>query len=149
MAVSRWLQLAREPIELWETARAVMAMIAVEVGLKLTSLPRLAQLLGVEVDASGEEVKQDLEPPLHIARAARAARRIVRRSRLNGRCLREALVVGALLRHYRPRLRIGVTKEGQRVHAHAWLVIAFAEGRAVQLGFKQGSKLAVLTRRPG
>ncbi len=49
--------------------------------------------------------------------------RILRWGPFNGTCLRRAVVGGYFLRHHHPLLRIGVTKTGGKVAAHAWVEV--------------------------
>ncbi|MGH8933265.1 MAG: lasso peptide biosynthesis B2 protein [Egibacteraceae bacterium] len=57
-----------------------------------------------------------------------AARRVIRRwSIAPSPCLREALVLGHLLRRRQPRLCIGVMRRGEAIAAHAWLEVQGSE----------------------
>jgi len=97
----------------------------VELGLRLTTLPRLARLLGVRVELNAPPVDVVDADALDLDERERErldiAWRILRRRPFNGTCLRRAMVGGFVLRHRRHAVRIGVRKGGGEVAAHAWL----------------------------
>ncbi|MBI4730510.1 MAG: lasso peptide biosynthesis B2 protein [Acidobacteria bacterium] len=129
-AVSRLLAFGRLPLTGKIAAlHAAAVAVAVEAGLRTLPVPRLARLLGVRlvtdrraVSAAGEET-HTLNLSDAERRRLRAAQAVLRARPGRGRCLRRALVAGHLLRERRPELRIGVAREGGRVHAHAWIEI--------------------------
>ena len=107
---------------------ALAVALVVEVGLRLTTLPRLARLLGAPLTVDGLDVYADTSTPRFVmpGRAAlrlRASRRVLRHWPFGDTCLRQALVGGALLRRYGPVLQLGVAKMDGDVRAHAWLVV--------------------------
>ncbi|TDE07478.1 lasso peptide biosynthesis B2 protein [Jiangella asiatica] len=120
------------PLREWPALLAAAGVaLVVEVGLRVTTLPRLARLLGapLRTDDGG-----DLMPPSTPARLGpsltpatrrrlRAVRRVLRHWPFGDTCLRRALVSGHVLRRLRPVLRVGVAKVDGRIQAHAWLEI--------------------------
>lgn len=113
-------------------AIALPVAVAVEVGLRVVGLPTLARFAAVELDvtgvADGPAVPTWRLGPRDDARY-RAAQRVLRWWPFgrNGQCLRMALTAGHLLRHRRPRLRLGVVRTQAGLStgttAHAWLVV--------------------------
>jgi len=53
----------------------------------------------------------------------RVALAVLRRTPVNGTCLRRALVIADVVRDHHPILRVGVAKPAGRVEAHAWVEI--------------------------
>jgi hypothetical protein len=108
-----------------EIPRAMAAAVAIEVGLHVTSLPRLARRLGVRLDfdAAGPRPLPAPDRDARTASAIRLAARLAGSWPTDARCLRHALLLGHLLRDHDPVLRIGVAKENDQVAAHAWLEI--------------------------
>lgn len=104
---------------------AVALAAVVEIGLRVVGLPRLSRLLGVHLQLddgpSAGTGRAELRPG--DAARCRAARRVVQAWPWGGegKCLRLALITGALLRASRPELHIGVARLGPDVVAHAWL----------------------------
>lgn len=105
-------------------AAAVVA-VGVEAGLRLAPLPRLAGLLGapLAVDVPDPAVHARLRLSPSDRRRVRAARRVLRHWPFGDTCLRQALVMGRLVRHLHPTLRVGVARIDGEVRAHAWLDI--------------------------
>jgi len=101
--------------------------LLVEAGLRIVSLPRLARWLQVPLtlDRSSAPVGRLDQLPLTEAEGdlLDTARRVLRHRPFNGTCLRRALIAGYVLRHYDPRLRIGVAKSFGQVEAHAWVEV--------------------------
>lgn len=120
----RWLRLVRE---LPASLAALTVAGIVEIGLRVTTLPRLAQLLGVPLAVSGTKQGAARSGPTVLSPAARrqvrATRRVMRRWPFGDTCLRQALVSGQRLRRLRPELHIGVARIDGEVRAHAWLTI--------------------------
>jgi hypothetical protein len=57
-------------------------------------------------------------------RQLRCVRRIARHWRFSeGACLRASLLAGHVLRHHKPRLVIGVSRNDGAFAAHAWLEV--------------------------
>lgn len=103
-------------------------LAVVEVGLRSTTLPRLARLLGVPLDAGGTTV--GTPAPQRLVLTAREQRRlrvlaaVVKRWPFGpGPCLRQSLVAGRILRRHGPRLRLGAAPTGDGVLGHAWLEV--------------------------
>lgn len=118
----------RLPAELATFAVAIV----VEVGLRVTTLPRLAAFLGVPLAIDGDPQSTAPEPigdpgpvvlPPEARRRIRATRVVMRHWPLGDTCLRQALVSGQRIRRLGPRLQVGVAKLGGEVRAHAWLTI--------------------------
>ena len=105
---------------------AGLALLA-EAGLRLLSLPRLADLMGVPLtlDRSSAPIGELTELSITHAETELldSAWRILRHRPFNGTCLRRALIGGHVLRHHNPRLRIGVAKSCGQIGAHAWVEI--------------------------
>lgn len=113
---------------------AAGAALVVEVGLRVTTLPRLARLVGapLRLDSGGDLMPSSseqlgtgltarLDPRLR--RRLRSARRVLRHWPFGDTCLRRALVTGYVLRRRHPVLRVGVAKVDGRIQAHAWLEV--------------------------
>jgi hypothetical protein len=106
---------------------ALLVAVVVEVGLRTTTLPRLARALGTPLAVDGFEAIADptvvrLLPPWAVRRM-HAARRVLRHWPFGDTCLRQALVCGWLVRRLGPQLQLGVAKVDGEVRAHAWLVV--------------------------
>ena len=106
-------------------AFAVAAVV--EVGLRTTTLPRLARALGTPLavdgfDAYAASAAATALPPWAVRRM-HAARRVLRHWPFGDSCLRQALVCGRLVRRLSPALQLGVAKVDGEVRAHAWLVV--------------------------
>ena len=125
----RALQLAKRASRLPRAhLQAVVATVAlafvVEAGVRLLPLPRLARALGVPLSSSppmGGPRRGDLSilTPREQRRVW-ATDAVFRRWPFGDTCLRRALVLGRVLRHQQPVLRIGVARD-QDVLAHAWV----------------------------
>lgn len=109
---------------------AVVAVV-VESGLRLSTLPRLTWLLGIQLAQDGEsEQQQDSTPPsslpvIWIRRRVLAVNRVFHHLPFDDTCLRRALVLGQRIRRLHPTLVIGVRHdESGALAAHAWLVVA-------------------------
>lgn len=110
---------------------AVIVAIVVEAGLRLGTLPRLTQLLGIRLTHEGEPPQQgnfglplDL-PVTWIRRRAVAVNRVFGYWPFGSTCLRRALVLGQRIHKLDPTLAIGVRHdESGALAAHAWLVVA-------------------------
>lgn len=107
---------------------ALPVALVVEVGLRLVGLQGVARLASVELDVDGPTYTH-IVPSWRLGARDdaryRAAQRVLHwwpfgRS---GQCLRMALTAGHLLRHRRPRLRLGIVRGESATTAHAWLVI--------------------------
>lgn len=105
--------------------RAVAIAGFVELGLRTLPLPTLGRCLGIRVVGRlPVERARAPAPAAAVADAVRAVDAIYRRRPRSGRCLRRALVLGALLGRYGPALRIGVAKVDTEFSAHAWVEIS-------------------------
>lgn len=107
---------------------ALLVGLAVELGLRTMTLPRLARTLGVALETA--QYQPARPSPLRRlgtrdAARYRAARRVLRLWPGGGEntCLRLALVAGFLLRQRRPTLHLGVAHRDGRTTAHAWIVV--------------------------
>jgi Transglutaminase-like superfamily len=110
---------------------ALVLAAVVEVGLRTTTLTRLARALGTPLAVDGFEPYADgsgeLLPAWGVARM-NSTRRVLRHWPFGDTCLRQALVCGWLLRRLQPELQLGVARVDGAVRAHAWLVVS---GRVV------------------
>ena len=105
--------------------------VFVEIGLRLTTLSRLARILGVPL-ATGEQASAPAPQPAGnpavlpawARRRIRATMRMLRSWPFGDTCLRQALVGGQRLRRLNPLLYVGVAKLDGEVRAHAWLVVS-------------------------
>jgi Coenzyme PQQ synthesis protein D (PqqD)/Transglutaminase-like superfamily len=109
-------------------ARVTAVVIAVEVGLAVRPLPRLARLLGVPLETGRSDPpptgSEDLGILTHEEQGVYwAVNWVLTRWLYDATCLRRALVLGWFLRRRRPVLRLGMIDEDAGV-AHAWIEIA-------------------------
>lgn len=114
-----------------EAVLTVLVALAVEVGLRFSTLPRLTRLLGVRLAQDCEfGPRQDsaFPPELPISwlrRRALVVNRVFRYWPFDSTCLRRALVLGQRIRRLDPALVIGVRHDDSgALTAHAWLVVA-------------------------
>ncbi|MGI8457568.1 MAG: lasso peptide biosynthesis B2 protein [Propionibacteriaceae bacterium] len=117
---------ARVRVRQWPAVLHVVGLWAVvELGLRVSSLPRLAATLGVPLALSVPEIDDAPRPRWEQAEldAMSLALKVLRRRPFDGTCLRRSLVVGHLIRHRAPRLCLGAKKIAGQVSAHAWLEI--------------------------
>lgn len=113
--------------DLPDLCAALIVAVVVELGLRATTLPRLARALGTplavdDVDAPTGAADAYLLPRWAVRRM-NAARRVLRHWPFGDTCLRQALVCGRLVRRLGPALQLGVAKVEGEVRAHAWLVV--------------------------
>jgi hypothetical protein len=130
--VTRRLRIPRvRPSEVPALVAALGLALVVEVGLRTTTLTRLARALGTPLAVDGFEPYAEgsgaLLPAWGVARM-NATRRVLRHWPFGDTCLRQALVCGWLLRRLGPELQLGVARVDGAVKAHAWLVVS---GRVV------------------
>ena len=116
------------PSELPSLCAALALAVVVEVGLRTTTLPRLARALGTPLAVDGFEAYVGpagavLLPDWAVLRM-HSVRRVLRHWPFGDTCLRQALVCGWLLRSLGPALQLGVAKVDGEVRAHAWLVVS-------------------------
>lgn len=106
---------------------ALVVAVVVEVGLRTTTLPRLARALGTPLAVDGCDAyagSAEARPlPDWALRRVHASRRILRHWPFGDSCLRQALVCGRLVRRLQPALQLGVAKVDGEVRAHAWLIV--------------------------
>jgi hypothetical protein len=112
-----------------ETLRSLLLALVVECAVRVTPLPALARRCGLALDVTSPEPAAAAVPPTppftrDEARRVRAAMRVMAIWPFGqGTCLRQSLVLGRVLRHRNPVLRIGVrVREG--VVGHAWIEVA-------------------------
>lgn len=119
------VRIARSRTVRWLPA-AVLVAAAVEVGLRVTTLPRLSRVLGVRLQlAPDAQSRKPSASAWHRDPRYRAATLVLHywpwsRAR---KCLRHALVTGCLLRRRHPWLHLGVAHTNKTTVAHAWLTI--------------------------
>lgn len=126
MNVKTLLSRARRLLDPQFAAAAVVALV-VEIGLSISTVPRVARLLGIRLarddDAEPVEVPADI-PTVWIRRRYVEVNRVLRRWPFGNTCLRRALVLGQRIRRLDPVLVIGVRHgEDGQLAAHAWLVV--------------------------
>ncbi len=110
------------------TLRVVLLVVFVEIGVRWIPLLPLARGLGIRLSSSGDVGQSPIVFTDRELRQIDATRRVLRRWPIApSPCLREALVLGHLLRRRQPRLCIGVTRRGKAIVAHAWLEIQGSE----------------------
>jgi hypothetical protein len=105
--------------------------VFVEIGLRVTTLSRLARILRVPL-ATGQQASATAPQPggnpaalpAWARRRIRATRWMLHRWPFGDTCLRQALVSGQRVRELNPLLHVGVTKLDGEVRAHAWLVVS-------------------------
>ncbi len=109
-------------------AVAACVALVVEIGLTISTVPRLAGLLGIRL-ASDEQSKamesvSGPPPTVWIQRRVAAVQRVLRRWPFGDTCLRRALVLGHRVRRLDPVLVIGVRHDDNgQFAAHAWLTV--------------------------
>lgn len=111
-----------------ETTRSVALAFLVEGAVRVAPLPALARRCGLVLDMTTETPAGTVVPPIPAftpdeVRRVRSALRVMAVWPFGkGTCLRQSLVLGHLLRHRRPVLRLGVRVRGGVV-GHAWLEV--------------------------
>ena len=118
------------PADVPRLCGALACALVVEVGLRTTTLPRLARALGTPLAVDGAHAYAEPGHARSLPAAAllrlEAARRVLRHWPFGDTCLRQALVCGWLVRHLGPQLQLGVARVDGEVRAHAWLVVGGA-----------------------
>lgn len=101
-------------------AETMCLAVAIEIALQLMSISRLLDRLD-RLRVSERRIAS--RPTYRLDRFARAAYRLLP---IGSSCLRESLVLYALLRRRgaTPRLRVGIKKDGHNLAAHAWIECA-------------------------
>ncbi len=124
-------RLQRGVEQLPATLAVIVVAVVVEIGLRVTTLPRLGRVLGVSIaTGSTGAASAEQQPsaamrclPARARRQVAATRRVLRHWPFGDTCLRQALISGQRLRRFQPRLHIGVARIDGELRAHAWLVI--------------------------
>lgn len=101
--------------------------VVVEIGLSVSTVPRVARLLGVRIARGDEAEPFATMSDAHAAWVGRRhveVNRILRWSPIADTCLRRALILGQRIRRLDPVLVIGVRHDDGVLAAHAWLVVA-------------------------
>ncbi len=115
------------PSEVPGLMAALSVAVVVELGLRTTTLPRLARALGTPLAVDGYDAYADGADGVLLPRWAvlrmHTAQRVLRHWPFGDTCLRQALVCGWLVRRLGPALQLGVAKVEGEVRAHAWLVV--------------------------
>ncbi|MGH8900631.1 MAG: lasso peptide biosynthesis B2 protein [Egibacteraceae bacterium] len=114
------------------TVRVLATAVPVEVAVHMVPLPRLVRWLGFTMatrdgDAQAEPVTGVPSPPFDPVeqRQVRTVLEVMRRWPFgHGACLRQALLLGHLLRPRSPVLYLGVNRRGPQITAHAWLQVS-------------------------
>jgi hypothetical protein len=113
-----------------QVVAAALVALVVEAGLRLSTLPRLTRLLGIQLAQGGEPEQQNSTQPADlpvawIRRRAVAMNRVFAHWPFDSTCLRRALVLGHRIRRLKPSLMIGVRiDDSGALAAHAWLVVS-------------------------
>ena len=109
--------LGHRPLDYATMAESVALAVSIEIGLRLTSVATMLTWLD---RLSFARARLDTRPSYSLDRFASAAYRLLP---IEGTCLRESLVLYALLkrRGATPRLCVGVKKDGVELAAHAWI----------------------------
>lgn len=129
-------------------ARVVATAVVHEVVIRTRRLPVAARLAGVALTfgATGPSRDEDGWQLLTVEERERCelALRVIDRRPFDRTCLRRSLLLGTLLRHRRPVLRIGVAKAAGAVAAHAWLEVDGASLDREQSGYRVLDDVATL-----
>ena len=105
----------------WRVARAARVLAAVELGMRRSPVPEVAQRFGVRVGDDGPSTLGSVMPH-DVWRARAAVARAGRAFGARGRCLRESIALGALCATHAPVLRLGVLRAPDgALLAHAWI----------------------------
>lgn len=122
-----WSRLRRLSLRDWYLVAAIgLTATAVEIGLRVLRLPKLARLAGVPLalaDAPAVQRAVGDVLPLRLRRELAVVRRVMAHWPWGDTCLRIALVAGHRLRRLSPSLRVGVAIVDGEVRAHAWLEV--------------------------
>jgi hypothetical protein len=108
---------------------ALAVAFIVEVGLWISTLPRLTKLLGIRFAADSDDRDQPTEQVPDVApewfrRRSAAVHRVLRHWPFGDTCLRRALILGQRIRQLDPMLVIGIRHdEHGKLAAHAWLTV--------------------------
>lgn len=104
--------------------RVLITAVPVEVAVRTVPLPRLVRWLGFTMAARHSDGPSPLFDPIE-QRRVRAVLKVMRHWPFcRGACLRQALLLGHLLRARHPVLHLGVTQRGHEITAHAWIQVS-------------------------
>jgi hypothetical protein len=114
----------RHVIDATQVAALTSVLLAIELGLHLSRVDRVAAVLRVRFREGGA-LTDGSPPPVsrRERRWLRNAARVLRRWPLDATCLRRSLLVGWILRRHEPLLVLGVRTDGATIAAHAWIRI--------------------------
>ena len=128
--------------------RTLLAVLAVEIGLRRSQLERTARLLGVplQLEPASPHERAGAVPEAELARAARLAGAAVRRMPVPDSCLRRSLVAGHLLRRHHPSLRLGATDGPGPHRGHAWIELPSGQTLGARDGVRPFSRGTRSTR---
>ncbi|MBD8061586.1 lasso peptide biosynthesis B2 protein [Oceanitalea stevensii] len=119
--------LRRHPRTWVRAVRTAALAAAVELGLRVLPLPRLARLLRVRLVLDGTAGRRTDPRLIRLTEDERerldVTWRVLRHRPFNGTCLRRALLGAHALRYRDHAVRIGVQKVAGEVKAHAWLEV--------------------------
>jgi hypothetical protein len=108
-----------------ESVMVPLVAVAVEVGLRVATLPTVAARLGVRLELDAvDQAHRTAVLPRWTAPTLRATDRVMRHWPWGDTCLRRSLVLGHRLRRLSPVLRLGVRSGDERPEAHAWLELS-------------------------
>ncbi|MGH3870094.1 MAG: lasso peptide biosynthesis B2 protein [Pseudonocardiaceae bacterium] len=106
---------------------ALAVACVVEVGLSISTLPRLTKLFGIRLvgdSDDGPTVRATDITPEWFQRRSAAVHRVLRHWPFGDTCLRRSLILGQRIRRLDPVLVIGVRHdEHGKLAAHAWLTV--------------------------
>ncbi len=97
-------------------------VVAVEIGMRITDVRRLAKLMRVPMESGTVDLPHEAADDMDLLspgeqRAYWATRWVLHRWVYDGTCLRRALAAGFVLRRHHPVLRLGLTDDGHTTHA--------------------------------
>lgn len=97
----------------------------VELGLRFLSLSRVCALLRIHLGVDGLAPVHAQLATLSDSERRRIAlvHRILARVPWDGRCLRRSLLIGHVLRHKHPVLRLGTVRRDGTLVFHAWVEV--------------------------
>lgn len=122
----RWAVDRRRLLLVVEMARVAGVACAVELALRVSRLPRVAQWCGVRLDVTSASTTGPRDPdlPARTQLQRRAVALVMRRWPFGDTCLRRCLVLGQRLRGLDPVLRIGVAMDREQgFRGHSWLEV--------------------------
>jgi len=106
---------------------ALAVAFVVEVGLWISTLPRLTKLFGIRLAGEHDDEPTRQAPdvaPEWFRRRSAEVHRVLRHWPFGDTCLRRSLILGQRIRRLDPVLVIGVRHdEHGKLAAHAWLTV--------------------------